>query len=64
MVGSAVGRCLAQSGNEVLTVGHSALDLRNQSATEGWLKQNRPDAIVLAAAKSRSRKLLNRMNRL
>jgi GDP-L-fucose synthase len=51
MVGSAVARCLARDGAEVLTIGHAALDLRDQVATLAWLQQNRPDAIVLAAAK-------------
>jgi len=51
MVGSAVARCLARDGAEVLTIGHAALDLRDQAATLAWLQQNRPDAIVLAAAK-------------
>jgi len=51
MVGSAVARCLARDGAEVLTIGHAALDLRDQAATLAWLQQNRPGAIVLAAAK-------------
>jgi GDP-L-fucose synthase len=51
MVGSAVARCLTACGEEVLTVGRGALDLRDAPATLGWLQQNRPDAIVLAAAK-------------
>lgn len=51
MVGSAVARRLTRDGAEVLTVGHAALDLRDQPATLDWLQQNRPDAIVLAAAK-------------
>src|SRR6185437_558028 len=51
MVGSAVARCLAACGEEVLTVGRGALDLRDTPATLAWLQQNRPDAIVLAAAK-------------
>ncbi len=51
MVGSAVARCLVRGGEEVLTVGHAALDLRDQPATLAWLQQNQPDAIVLAAAK-------------
>jgi GDP-L-fucose synthase len=51
MVGSAVARCLARDDAEVLTIGHAALDLRDQAATLAWLQQNRPDAIVLAAAK-------------
>jgi GDP-L-fucose synthase len=51
MVGSAIARCLARCGEEVLTVERADLDLRDQSATLAWLQQNRPDAIVLAAAK-------------
>ncbi|HZR59799.1 MAG TPA: GDP-L-fucose synthase [Xanthobacteraceae bacterium] len=51
MVGSAVARCLAACGEEVLTVGRGALDLRDAPATLAWLQQNQPDAIVLAAAK-------------
>lgn len=51
MVGSAVARCLARDGADVLTVGRAALDLRDQPATLAWLQQSRPDAIVLAAAK-------------
>jgi GDP-L-fucose synthase len=51
MVGSAIARCLARSGEEVLTVERAALDLRDQPATLAWLQQNHPNAIVLAAAK-------------
>jgi GDP-L-fucose synthase len=51
MVGSAVARKLAASGDTVITVDRSVVDLRNQIAVELWLKQNRPDAIIFAAAK-------------
>ncbi len=51
MVGSAVARQLALSGDTVVTVDRSIVDLRNQIAVELWLKQNRPDAIIFAAAK-------------
>lgn len=51
MVGSAVTRCLEARGESVLKVDRSVVDLRNQIAVEVWLKQNRPDAIVFAAAK-------------
>lgn len=51
MVGSALVRHLKQRGDEVLTVDRSIVDLRNQIAVEVWLKQNRPDAILFAAAK-------------
>jgi GDP-L-fucose synthase len=51
MVGSAVVRRLRDLGDDVLTVDRSIVDLRNQPAVELWLKQNRPDIIVFAAAK-------------
>jgi GDP-L-fucose synthase len=51
MVGSAVSRHLTRCGEEVLTVGREVLDLRDQAGVEAWLKHNRPDAIVFAAAK-------------
>src|ERR1700683_1744231 len=51
MVGSAIARCLTKRGDEVLKVDREAVDLRNQAAVEAWLRQNRPDAIVLAAAR-------------
>ena len=51
MVGSAVTRHLTSLGEEVLKVDRSIVDLRNQIGVEVWLKQNRPDAIVFAAAK-------------
>ncbi len=51
MVGSALTRCLEKRGDEVLKADRSVVDLRNQIAVEVWLKQNRPDAILFAAAK-------------
>ncbi|WP_024881845.1 GDP-L-fucose synthase [Methylosinus sp. LW3] len=51
MVGSAVTRYLEARGDEVLKADRSVVDLRNQIAVEVWLKQNRPDAIIFAAAK-------------
>jgi GDP-L-fucose synthase len=51
MVGSAVVRQLEARGDHVLKVDRSIVDLRNQSAVEAWLTQQRPDAIVFAAAK-------------
>ncbi|PPD41677.1 MAG: GDP-fucose synthetase [Methylocystis sp.] len=51
MVGSAIVRQLEKSGDDVLKVDRSIVDLRNQIAVEVWLKQNRPDAILFAAAK-------------
>lgn len=51
MVGSAVARELGKRGDDVLAAGRNEVDLRNQAAVEDWLKHNRPDAIVIAAAK-------------
>src|ERR1700761_4160037 len=51
MVGSAVARCLAARGDDVLNAGRDTLDLTQQSAVQAWLAHHRPDAIVLAAAK-------------
>jgi GDP-L-fucose synthase len=51
MVGSALVRHLKGRGDDVLEVDRSVVDLRNQLAVEVWLKQNKPDAILFAAAK-------------
>lgn len=51
MVGSAVVRQLANSSDQVLTVDRKTVDLRDQRAVEAWLKAERPDIIVFAAAK-------------
>jgi GDP-L-fucose synthase len=51
MVGSAIVRHLTKRGNNILEVDRSVVDLRNQIAVEVWLKQNRPDAIIFAAAR-------------
>jgi GDP-L-fucose synthase len=51
MVGSAILRRLAEENVEVLTVGRDKLDLRAQAAVEAFVAKERPDAIVLAAAK-------------
>lgn len=51
MVGSAIVRRLASTGAEVLTADRAQLDLLDQSAVRGWLAKERPDAVVLAAAK-------------
>ena len=50
MVGSAIVRRLAGTGCEVLTVGRETVDLRRQEPVERWIGEQRPDAIVLAAA--------------
>jgi GDP-L-fucose synthase len=51
MVGSAITRCLEKRGSEVIKADRRVVDLRNQIAVEVWLKQNRPDSIIFAAAK-------------
>lgn len=51
LVGSAVARHLEAEGHEVLTRDRAALDLRDAERTERWLRDVRPDAVVLAAAK-------------
>src|ERR1700683_136937 len=51
MVGSAISRCLAKRGDEVLKADRETVDLRNRGQVETWLRDNRPEAIVLAAAK-------------
>jgi GDP-L-fucose synthase len=50
MVGSALVRRLKCEDCKVLRVDHKSLDLRHQGEVERWLKNNRPDAIFVAAA--------------
>ena len=51
LVGGAVARRLRREDCEILSVDKSVLDLRRQAEVEAWVDQNRPDAIVLAAAR-------------
>ncbi|MFJ9622530.1 GDP-L-fucose synthase family protein [Streptomyces sp. NPDC101181] len=51
LVGSAVARRLADDGHQVLTRDRDLLDLRDAARTETYLREIRPDAVVLAAAK-------------
>jgi GDP-L-fucose synthase len=51
MVGSAIARHLAQKYETVLTIDRAQLDLRDQAAVLGWVESNRPDVVILAAAK-------------
>ncbi|WP_173915085.1 GDP-L-fucose synthase family protein [Streptomyces barkulensis] len=51
LVGSAVARRLSARGYEVLTRTRAELDLRDGAATAAYLRDVRPDAVVLAAAK-------------
>jgi GDP-L-fucose synthase len=51
MVGSAIVRRLAREACEVLTVERGEVDLLRQAGVEGWMDKNRPDVVVLAAAR-------------
>ncbi len=51
MVGAALVRRLAQENVELLTVGRSEVDLRDQAAVFGWFAKTRPQVVFLAAAK-------------
>lgn len=52
MVGGAICRGLeAENPQDILTVSSKELDLRDQSATQKWLLDNKPDAVFIAAAK-------------
>ncbi|WP_255956023.1 GDP-L-fucose synthase family protein [Streptomyces odontomachi] len=51
LVGSALTRRLTADGHEVLTRTRDELDLRDAPRTAAVLKELRPDAVVLAAAK-------------
>ncbi|WP_326596870.1 GDP-L-fucose synthase [Streptomyces brevispora] len=51
LVGSAVVRRLTAEGHEAITRGRDHLDLRDAERTAAFLRDARPDAVVLAAAK-------------
>lgn len=51
MVGSALCRRLALESCKILTVGREELDLRNQAAVRAWMDENRPEIVIMAAAK-------------
>lgn len=51
MVGRALIRRLASEPCEVLTADREKLDLRNQQEVEKWMSGNRPDVVLLAAAR-------------
>jgi GDP-L-fucose synthase len=51
MVGAALVRRLAEENVELLTVGRSEVDLRDQAAVFGWFAEKRPQVVFLAAAK-------------
>ena len=53
MVGSAIVRRLEQGGEatEILTAMRDELDLTDQRATFAWLEEQKPDVVIIAAAK-------------
>jgi GDP-L-fucose synthase len=51
MVGSALLRRLASEDCEVLTAGRGTVDLRDQAQTRAWMLREKPDAVIIAAAK-------------
>ena len=51
MVGGALSRRLASEGCDLLIASREEVDLRRQDETESWISANRPDIIVVAAAK-------------
>ena len=51
MLGSAICRRLEKEDVEVLTITHEALDLTRQLDVENWIKLNKPDVIIIAAAR-------------
>src|SRR5262245_55747998 len=51
MVGAALVRRLKSERCEMLTADRQALDLTRQTATHDWLRENRPDVVIVAAAR-------------
>jgi GDP-L-fucose synthase len=51
LVGSALVRRLEGEGCEILTATRAELDLCDQAAVRAWMRDRRPDAVFLAAAK-------------
>lgn len=51
MVGGAITRKLRERGVEIITRTHSELDLTDQAAVRDFFAHEKPDAVVLAAAK-------------
>jgi len=51
MVGAALVRRLQSDNCEILTAGRADVDLLRQDRTERWLAANRPDTVIVAAAK-------------
>ena len=50
MVGSAIVRRLDNEGCQILTAARGEVDLRRQQPVEDWIKAQRPDVVIVAAA--------------
>jgi GDP-L-fucose synthase len=51
MVGSALVRRLSNESCEIVTVDRSEVDLTRQTQVERWMGRNRPDVVLIAAAR-------------
>ncbi|WP_230975407.1 GDP-L-fucose synthase family protein [Acetobacter garciniae] len=51
MVGAALVRQLNKTNCDILTVSHKDLDLRDQAATRLWMKNHKPEVVIVAAAR-------------
>tara|TARA_B100000242_G_scaffold248151_1_gene189139 strand:- start:52 stop:993 length:942 start_codon:yes stop_codon:yes gene_type:complete len=52
MLGSSIFRILKKKGyKKIITIDKKKLDLRNQIAVKKFIKKNKPDAVIIAAAK-------------
>jgi GDP-L-fucose synthase len=51
MVGAALVRRLARENCTVLTAGRADVDLKRQAEVEAWVAAQKPDAVIVAAAK-------------
>jgi len=51
LVGRALTRALSAYDLQILSAPHSALELTDQRATFDWLSDNKPDCVIVAAAK-------------
>jgi len=51
MVGAALARRLLSENCKIFTVGRDRVDLRNAEAVRTWMRQEKPQAVLLAAAK-------------
>ena len=51
MVGSAIVRRLAGEDCRILVADHATLDLKRQDATDAFVSREKPDVVIVAAAK-------------